>query len=74
MLTSETTLVNTAKYNFNKANGGSKAISIPSPVANLDNAQLEGFIQYYEEAATIGGGVTFKNAVQDKTQRITYKK
>ena len=72
MLNTETSVVSTAKFNFNKANGGSKAISIPSPIDELKNAQLESFADYYEEAATIGGGVTLKNLVHDKTNRITY--
>ena len=72
MLNSETSIVATAKFNFNKANGGSKAISIPSPIDNIINAQAESFADYYTEAATIGGGVTFKNLVHDKTNRITY--
>ena len=72
MLNTETSVVSAAKFTFNKANGGSKTISIPSPIDELKNAQCESFADYYEENATIGGGVTLKNLVQDKTQRITF--
>ena len=71
-LNSETSVVRTAKFNFNKATGGSKAISIPSPIDNIDPDDSEGFADFYEENASIGGGVTFKNLVHDKTNRITY--
>ena len=72
MLNTETSVVSAAKFTFNKASGGSKTISIPSPIDELKNAQCESFADYYEENATLGGGVTLKNLVQDKTQRITF--
>ena len=74
MLNTETSVLSSAKFTFNKLDGGSKSISIPSPIDNLDNAQLEGFVEYYTDAATIGGGVSFKQIDHDKTNRITYKK
>ena len=72
MLNSETTILSTAKFTFNKLDGGSKSISIPNPISTLDNAQLENFANYYTTAATIGGGVSFKQLYHDKTNRITY--
>ena len=74
MLSTETTVLSSAKFTFNKLDGGSKSISIPSPIDNLINAQLESFADYYTEAATIGGGVSFKQLYHDKTDRVIYKR
>ena len=69
---SETAIIHATRILFNKSDGGSKTITIASAKANPTTTELDNLIGSFKDNATIGGGVTFKNANVDVTNRITY--
>ena len=71
-LNSEASVVNTTKFEFAKASGGSKTISILDAKASPTSTQIDNLQGAYVDNATIGGGVTLKNAKVDATSRITF--